>query len=287
VTWLITALGACIGVATGLLGAGGSILTVLLLVHASGLDIQSAVTTSLVVVAGMSVVAFVPYARAGAVVWRAALSFGFASMAGAALGGHLSTLLPSGVLLVIFLMAMMVAAAAMLWERPPPPSGETGTHEHPLAVMAGSGFLLGILTGTVGLGGGFAVVPLLVVFARAPVRSAVGTSILIIAMNTLAGLAGHLPHLSVHWGLAAYLGVAEILGGLLGVHFIERVSVKVLRRGFAGLMLAAAVFLLGDALLKEHRARSPSVDELTTNLKGQAMTDPPRPRGGDDRARRW
>jgi uncharacterized protein len=248
-TWLIAALGACIGVATGLLGAGGSILTVLLLVHAGGLDLRGAVTTSLVVVAAMSLVAFVPYARAGAIVWRAALSFGVTSMIGAALGGRLSTLISSRVLLVMFLLVMVVAAVAMLWERPPPPSGATGEREHGAAVMAAGGLLLGVLTGMVGLGGGFAVVPLLVVFARAPVRSAIGTSILVIAMNTLAALAGHLPHLSVHWGVAAYLGVAETLGGLLGVRFVERVSVKVLRRGFAGLMLAAAVFLLGDALL--------------------------------------
>jgi uncharacterized membrane protein YfcA len=239
-TVLIAVLGVCIGLATGLLGAGGSILTTLLLLHPGGLDIRTAITTSLVVVAGMSLVAAVPYALARAIAWRAA---------GAWTGGHIAARIPSRVLLLIFFLAMMLAAAAMLWERPPPPEGAPCRYDG-VWPMAVGGFLLGTLTGTVGLGGGFAVVPLLVVFARAPVRSAVGTSILLIAMNTLAGLAGHLPHPSIRWGIAAYLGAAEIAGGLMGAHLARHVGVKVLRRGFAGLMLASAGVMLGSTMLR-------------------------------------
>ncbi len=119
-----------------------------------------------------------------------------------------------------------------------------------MIVLTVAGLLVGSLTGLVGLGGGFAVVPLLVLFARAPVRSAVGTSIVVIAMNTLAGLAGHLPHPAVDWPLAATLGVAESVGSLVGVRCAAHVSARTLRRSFAGLMLVAAVFMLGSTLLR-------------------------------------
>jgi uncharacterized protein len=246
----IAAAGAGIGVVAGLVGAGPSILTVLLLEHAGGLPIRSAITTSLVVVAAMSLVALVPYARAGEVRWRAAVDFGLASMTGAYLAGHVATLIPPTGLLVIFLMAMVVAAAAMLWKRPPPAQGEPCSRLRYFVVLGAGGLLVGSLTGLVGLGGGFAVVPLLVVFARAPVRAAVGTSILVIAMNTLAGLAGHLPHVMVDWHTAAYLGAAESAGGLLGGRLARHVSGRALSGAFACLMLAAAVAMLGNALLR-------------------------------------
>ncbi len=246
----ITVLGAGIGVVAGVVGAGPSILTVLLLQHVRGLAIHSAITTSLVVVAMMSLVAVVPYAKAGEVLWRAAVDFGVASMAGAYLSGHVAALVPEKGLLVIFLLAMVVAAVTMLWKRPPPDQGEPRPRLHTLAVLGIGGLLVGSLTGLVGLGGGFAVVPLLVVFARVPVRSAIGTSILVIAMNTLAGLAGHLPHVAVDWRTAAYLGVAESAGSLIGVRLAKRVSVATLCRAFGCLMLIAATAMLGNAVLR-------------------------------------
>ena len=246
----VAAIGAGIGVLAGIVGAGPSILTVLLLERAGGLQLGSAIVTSLVVVALMSLVALIPYARAGAVLWRAAAGFGLASMAGAYLGGRVSTLIPASILLVIFLLAMVAAAIAMLWERPPPPEPEPRRRLRDVAVLAVAGLLVGSLTGLVGLGGGFAVVPLLVLFAGAPVRSAVGTSILVIAMNTLAALAGHFPHLPVDWRVAAYLGISESAGSLVGARVAGHVGAGALRRAFAGIMLAAAVFMLGSALLR-------------------------------------
>jgi uncharacterized membrane protein YfcA len=247
--WMAAA-GAAIGIVAGLVGAGPSILTVLLLKHGAGLPIGSAITTSLVVVAAMSLVAVVPYARAGEVRWRAAVDFGLASMTGAYLSGHVATLIPQRGQLVIFLLAMVMAAVAMLWKRPPPEQGEPCSRLRYFAVLAAGGLVVGSLTGLVGLGGGFAVVPLLVVFARAPVRAAVGTSILVIGMNTLAGLAGHLSHIAIDWRTAAYLGAAESAGGLLGGRLARYVSGAALSRAFACLMLAAAVAMLGNALLR-------------------------------------
>jgi hypothetical protein len=245
---LIVALGALIGVASGILGAGPSILTVLLLTDVAGLAMPRAVVTSLAVVALMSLVALVPYARQGAIDWRAAFAFGLASTTGAFVAGHLAREVPERALQGIFVLATLVAATAMLrgrrtGEQPPAPAPWRS-----LAVLAISGLLVGTLTGLIGLGGGFAVVPLLVVFAGTSVHAAIGTSILVIAINTLAGLAGHLPHPPVAWRLAAFLGTAECAGSLTGARLAHRVSNVARRRAFALIMIAAAAVSIHRAL---------------------------------------
>jgi hypothetical protein len=245
--WITAPLAAAIGLLVGLIGAGPSILTVLLLQHAGGMPLAAAVTTSLVVVALMSLVAVVPYARAGEVLWTSALGFGVASMTGAFLAGHLSARVPERARFLVFLLAMVIAAVSMLWRRPPPDQAAPRPRLRTVAVLGAGGLLVGTITGLIGLGGGFAVVPLLVVFLRAPVRAAVGTSILVIALNTLAALAGRLPHVVVDWQVAGYLGAVESLGSLAGVRLAHHVASRTLCRVFGGLMLAAAAFLIGNA----------------------------------------
>ena len=246
--WWIAALGVCIGIAAGLLGAGSSILTVLLLVHVAGLPVGSATATSLVVVAATSVVALVPYSRAGVVMWRAGAGFSLASMTGAFLGGRISTWVPERALLVIFSMTLVGAAIAMLWRPPLPPSESEPTSRPSLLVVAAAGVPLGGLTGMVGLGGGVVVLPVLVLFAGAPLRSAVGTTLFVVAMNTLAGLAGHLPHPAIDWRLAGYVGVAASAGSLVGARMGKRIDASLLRRAFAAAMLVTAVALLRGAM---------------------------------------
>ena len=135
----MVALGTCIGLVAGLLGAGGSILTVLLLLYASRLEIGRAITTSLVIVAAMSLAALLPYARARAVSWRAALSFGPASMIGAYVGGHVSKLIPARMLLGMFFVAMTVAAGAMFWQRSPSKADRMCTRWKDMIILATSG----------------------------------------------------------------------------------------------------------------------------------------------------
>lgn len=250
--WLIGTLGVVIGITAGLVGAGPSIFTVLLLIHVAGLDLLTAITTSLVVVAVTSSVALVPYARARAVLWKVGIGFSIASMTGAYVAGRLSGLIPSPALRVAFVLAMGVAAVAMLVKRPAPPN-EGIQHASPRTLVAVAAFavLVGSLTGTVGLGGGFAVVPLLVLVAHAPMRSAVGTSLFVIAMDTLAGLAGHASHLRVDWPLAACLAVTASAGSLVGANLGGRVNSGLLRRTFGVLMLAAAVTQLVSSVSRE------------------------------------
>ncbi|HTQ41154.1 MAG TPA: sulfite exporter TauE/SafE family protein [Polyangiaceae bacterium] len=241
---LIVALSACIGIAAGLLGAGTSILTVLLLVHVAGLPIGSAIATSLVVVAAMSAVALVPYSRARAVMWKAGAAFSVSSMIGAFVGGRVSTWLPARALLAIFATTMVGAAVAMLWSPRPPSADCARSSKRCVLTVAAAGLPLGGLTGMVGLGGGFAVLPLLVLFTSTPLSSAVGTTLLVVAMNTLAGLAGHFPHAAVEWRLAAGLSVVGSAGSLVGARLGKRIDARVLRRAFAAVMLGAAFALL-------------------------------------------
>lgn len=243
-TCFIAALGACIGIGAGLLGAGTSFLTVLLLVHVAGLSIGCAVATSLVVVAATSVVALVPYSRAGAVMWKAGAAFSVASMIGAFAGGRASSWMPPRALLAVFAMTMVGAAIAMMWPSPRRSAQhERGTTASVLAVAA-AGLPIGGLTGMVGLGGGFAVLPLLVIFTSTPARAAVGTTLFVVAMNTLAGLAGHFPNPAVNWSLAAFVGAAASAGSLVGARLGRRIDPRLLRRVFAGVMLVTAVALL-------------------------------------------
>jgi uncharacterized membrane protein YfcA len=243
----IAILSSCIGIAAGLLGVGTSIFTVLLLVHVAGLSMGSAVATSLVVVAATSIVALVPYTRSGAVMWKAGAAFSVASMIGAFAGGRVGTWLPARALLAIFVLAMVGAAIAMLWT-PPAPAGECTRARASVLALTAAGLPIGSLTGMVGLGGGFAVLPLLLLFTRTPVQSAVGTTLLVVVMNTLAGLAGHLPHPAVDWRLALCVSVVASAGSLVGARLGKRIDARVLRRAFGGVMLATAFALSCRAL---------------------------------------
>jgi uncharacterized membrane protein YfcA len=246
--WLVAILGLCIGIAVGLLGAGASIFTVLLFLHVARLDLQSAIATSLAVVVVTSSVAFIPYARSGEIQWRTGVGFSLASTVGAYVGGRVSGSIPTKVLMMIFVTAMILAACAMLWKRSPRVDQARRSSRRRLWVVGAAALLIGSVTGTVGLGGGFAVVPLLVLVSGASMRSAVGTSIFVIAMNTAAALVGHLPHPRIDWGLASLVAVTASAGGLVGARLGKRINAEVLRRSFASLMLVAALAQLASIL---------------------------------------
>ena len=251
IAWLIAVLGTCVGLAAGLLGAGASIFTVLILLHVAGLDLERAITTSLAAVALASIVGVIPYARTGAVMWRAGLGFSAASMTGAYIGGRLSASIPKPILMAVFVATMACAALAMLAKRRrPDPASRAARLAQRVPVIASAGLMVGALTGTVGLGGGFAVVPLLVVAANAPIRSAVGTSLFVIAVNTLAGVAGHLPHLGIDVRWAVILGLTSSAGSLVGARIAKYANADMLRRAFAILMLVGAVAQVASSLVR-------------------------------------
>ncbi|MCY1017968.1 sulfite exporter TauE/SafE family protein [Pyxidicoccus sp. MSG2] len=236
-----------VGVLLGLLGGGGSILTVPLLVYVLGVEPRTAIAMSLVVVGVTSASGAVLHARAGRVRWRTALVFGAGGMTGAFLGGRLNPLLPAAALLLLFAGIMVAAATAMLRRKEAPPSSaSTATAEEPtlpVARILAQGLAVGLLSGLVGAGGGFLIVPALALVGL-PTPVATATSLVVIALQCAAGFVGHLGHVQLPWALTGAVLVAAMTGSLVGGRLAGRVSPASLRRGFAVFVLATAAFLL-------------------------------------------
>jgi uncharacterized membrane protein YfcA len=246
--WWVALLALGIGFGAGLLGAGASFFTVLVFIHVAGLDPKTAIATALVVVALMSAIAVVPYARSGAVLWKAGLGFSVASMTGAYVGGHAARFIPTRVLMAVFVLAMLGSAGAMFVKRSSTARDVGARSKQRAPTVAAAGLLVGALTGAVGLGGGFVIVPLLLILVHARMRSAVGTSLFVIALDATAGLAGHMPHLGVDWRLALATAVSAAIGGLAGAKLGKRIDAEGLRPVFAIVLVVGAFAQLASSI---------------------------------------
>jgi uncharacterized membrane protein YfcA/glyoxylase-like metal-dependent hydrolase (beta-lactamase superfamily II)/rhodanese-related sulfurtransferase len=233
-----------VGISLGLLGGGGSVLSVPLLVYVAGWTPHQAAAGSLFVVGVTSVVSLVPHAREGRVRWRTGLVFGAAGMVGAYAGGRLAGYVSGGILLGSFAALMVAASVGMIRGR-----RDGGGHREELrllpAVALGVG--VGLATGFVGAGGGFAIVPALVLVAGLPMRPAVGTSLVVIAMQSAAGFAGHLNGESLPWALTLAVTASAVAGSLAGSRFTGRIDATALRRGFGlGVLAVAGLVIVGQ-----------------------------------------
>ena len=246
-TIIVVALAVLVGLSLGLLGGGGSILVVPLLTYIGGLDPKEAIATSLFVVGATSLVSLVGHARKGNVQWRTGLIFGAAGMVGAFLGGLAGGYIPGTVLMVAFAIMMIATAGAMIKGRKDR-DGQSNDHHHPLWRILLDGLVVGAATGLVGAGGGFLVVPALVLLAGLPMTAAVGTSLLVIAMKSFAGLGGYLTSVSLDWPLVAAVTAAAIAGSFVGISLTSVVPEKTLRRGFGFFVLIMGAFVLSQEL---------------------------------------
>lgn len=240
---LTLVLAVIVGVSLGLLGGGGSILMVPLLVYVAGMEPKKAIAASLVVVGVTAALSVIGHARAGRVRWRTGLLFGVAGMAGAFVGGLVGGYLPGQVLLVAFALMMAATAVAMLRARPTIDTARART-EIPVGKVLAEGLVVGLITGLVGAGGGFLVVPALALLGGLPMGVAVGTSLLVIAMKSLAGEIGYLFSTSLDWPLVAAVTVAAVIGSLIGARMVARIPGDALRRGFGWFVLAMGAFVL-------------------------------------------
>jgi len=238
----VVALAAVVGLTLGLLGGGGSILMVPLLTYVAGMPTAEAITASLVVVGATSAVSAVGHARAGRVRWRTGLLFGATGMTGALAGGLIGGHLPGQLLMAAFAMLMVITALAMLRGRRSTATTGEATPSPGRVLLVGAG--VGLVTGLLGAGGGFLIVPALTLLAGLPITAAVGTSLLVIAMNSAAGLAGHLTAVPVDWALTGAITAAAVLGSLAGARLLTRVSAEKLRRGFGWFVLVMGAFVL-------------------------------------------
>ena len=238
---LTMTLAVAIGVSLGVLGSGGSIVTLPVLVYVAGVPANKAVGMSMTIVGATSLFGALIQLRRGNVSVKAALIFAATGTAGAFAGSAGTHLVSKRVLLLAFAGLMMLVGAFMM--RGGMRTDRRAVCSIPQCLVVG--FVVGVLTGFLGVGGGFLIVPALVFSAGLDTRLAGGTSLAVIALNSAAGLAGQLRYTSLDWGLLMrFLGFA-ILGILGGIALAHRLPEKVLRQIFAIALIVIAVVIAG------------------------------------------
>jgi uncharacterized membrane protein YfcA len=251
-------LAALVGLSLGLLGGGGSILTVPIFVYVLGFGAKEAIAMSLAVVGATSLFGVAGHWRAGNVNPRVALLFGAVTMVGALLGSRLAVFFTDAAQLTLFAVVMLLASIFMFrGRRRDPGSVATPSPGLPLGLLAFTGIGVGVLTGLVGVGGGFLIVPALVLLGGVPMREAVGTSLLIIALNGATGFMGYLGQVEVAWGLMAGFTLIAAAGILVGTRLVRHIPQETLRRAFAIFLLFMGGFVLYQNLGTGIEAREP------------------------------
>jgi hypothetical protein len=271
------ACGLVIGLCLGALGGGGSILTVPVLVSLLHVGPQSATSASLIIVGITSVIAAVAHARGGHVRWKAAAVFGIIGSATAFGGSILNRAVDPQILLIAFSALMVVAAVAMLRRTSKCTAPETddrstsdakavgdvarsgvalATATKPRVTTAQAGKLVaaalvvGFLTGFLGVGGGFLIVPALVLALGYSMPVAVGTSLVIIAITSAGAFAERLGTASIPWQIVVPFTLAAVAGSFAGTAVSERISGNALTRSFAVVLLVIAVYVATTAGLE-------------------------------------
>ncbi len=223
-----------IGVSLGALGSGGSIVTVPVLVYVAGIPPKTAVAMSLVIVGATSLAAGFFHHRRGNFHNKAAIVFCGAGIVGAFFGSMLTHLISSRALMLAFAALMLVVGSLML--RPRNILGEPRRFHVGRGLIVG--LLVGVLTGFLGVGGGFLIVPALVFTSGLDTKEAIGTSLAIIAFNSASGLIGQLRYVHVDWVTTLEFLASSLAGMGLGVAVASRLPEPALRRAFAGALLA-------------------------------------------------
>ncbi|GAY10965.1 sulfite exporter TauE/SafE family protein [Pseudonocardia sp. N23] len=266
---LAAALGLVMGVVIGGLGGGGGVLTVPALVYVLGQNAQDATTSSLIIVGITAAVGAAARIKGRGVDWRNGIALGVIGIPAAYLGTLLNHHVSQPVLLLAFAALTIVAAAAMLLNARREPDPDTDTEDttsvspsspgatatalrkrparSALLLTAGEvvacGAAVGFLTGFLGVGGGFLVVPALVIVLRMPMALAVGTSLLVIVLNSISSMVSRFGVTHLDWHVIAPFTIAAVLGTLLGKRVADRLSGATLTKSFAGMLVAVGIFV--------------------------------------------
>lgn len=238
-----------IGLSLGLLGSGGSILTVPVLVYLVGQDPKVAMAGSLMIVGVISLISAIPYARQKTIDWRMVAWFGLPGLVGAVFGAWLAHFI-DGVIQMLIFAALMLSAAYLMFK---PVDLSTPQIQRAAYKVVADGLVVGAVTGLVGVGGGFLIIPALVLLGGLSMRLAVGTSLVIIAIKSFAGFAVYLDVLAVQglaldWGIIIKFTLIGILGGWLGHKVSHHFDQQLLRRIFASFLILMGLFILYQKL---------------------------------------
>lgn len=247
-----------VGLSLGIFGSGGSILTVPVLIYLLHHEDKVAIAESLGIVGAIALIGCLPYAKAKLVDWRVAVVFGVPGMAGTYLGAWAAAFVAGYVQLVVFAGVMLLAARQM-WKRStgpdsgPPEDGTaritTPKQSRSAMKIIADGLGVGVLTGFVGVGGGFLIVPALVILSGLSMRRAVATSLVIIALKSAAGFWKYLSVLdsmgsAVNWQTIGLFGAVGIVGSFAGKALSGRLNQNALQRGFAVFLVVMACFIV-------------------------------------------
>ncbi len=247
VLWALAG-GSAIGFTLGLVGAGGSTLTVPILVYLVGLDPQTAIGTSLIIVGFSALMGAISYWQKGLVQWRTAITFGLAGLGGSLLGSWANHQFPAKTVLFLFALLMMASAVFMVKR---PQGKEEGVIPAPRNLSWSillTGFTIGLLTGFFGMGGGFVIVPALVLLLQFPIKPAIGTSLIIITLNCVSALLGHIRYGKIAWLVALYFLLGSLVGSKAGALLAHRSNPQKLSQTFAILIFGIALYLIHQNL---------------------------------------
>jgi uncharacterized protein len=232
-------LAALIGVSLGILGAGGSMITIPVLVYVAGVDPKRAIVMSLAIVGGTSLVGSYLHYRQSNFHGKAASLFGISGIVGAYFGGMLTHLMRPSLLMLSFAALMLVVGTLMLVRRP----DRDGECECRAWRCLTAGAFLGALTGLLGVGGGFLIVPALIFTAGVATKRAIGSSLAIISFNSAAGLLGQLRYTNIDWRMTGGFLAASLIGMGFGLAIVRRVPAQRIRLIFACALLVVGGFV--------------------------------------------
>ncbi|MDZ7662966.1 sulfite exporter TauE/SafE family protein [Thiohalophilus sp.] len=248
--------GLATGIMLGIFGSGGSIITTPALLYLLDIAPKSAIAMSLGIVAVTATLTALQHWRAGNVNGKVTLIFGIFGILGTYAGARLGVITPVVLQLSIFALVMYAAAWKMLRPAQPPRSAgaaaveaaEGCTSRHCLSHVAMHGIVVGALTGLVGVGGGFLIVPALVILSRLPMKQAIGTSLAIVAVKSYAGFAGYVGDVPIDYALMAVFAAVAVVGSVIGTRLARCVSGDVLKKGFAIFLMLVATYILANQI---------------------------------------
>lgn len=254
-----------IGISLGLIGGGGSILTVPVLVYLFGLQPLLATSYSLFVVGSTSLVGGINNLKKGFVNLRAVILFGVASVAMVfitrkfivpAIPKNILTIYGTSIsysmlTMIVFAVLMLTASVSMIRTRKPKTEPVGGNNRIRFTRLIAYGIAIGLVTGFLGAGGGFLLIPALVFLLKLPIKKAIGTSLMIIALNSLVGFTGDLGHFSINWVFLSKVTAIAIAGIILGGAIGKKISGEKLKKGFGWFVLMMGIYIiLNEILLK-------------------------------------
>lgn len=250
-----------IGLVLGLLGGGGSILTVPVLIYIMGIPVVNAISYSLFIVGVTSLIGFSSFARRGLVAYKTALVFGLPSLVTVysvrnwmlpAIPDHIAQLgsfeVTKDILLILLFGALMVVASiSMIRKRKRVKASSQREFKYvPILIQ---GVAVGLLAGLVGAGGGFLIIPALVLFCGLGMKTAVGTSLLIISVNSLFGFSADIFHLEIDWKILLPFTLVSIAGIFLGTYLAAKVPNSKLKPAFGWFTLAMGTYIIIENLM--------------------------------------